>query len=501
MGVIERQGVKSSFVQYIAVIIGALSALFIYPKDYAAYGLAQTCLDFVIFITPLATFGATHLVVRFFPYFRSSGKSDNGFLGVLLLIIAGILLLSGSIAYFLGGYGAQALEWLGFDLSLFAKYRYPLTAFVVVYALTMVFDNYASNYNRIAIQSLFTSIIPKIGLPVLVLLLYFQHIDRAEFVWGILGVYAVGLLGLIVYAWRVTAFDFKINFKILQPPLRKEMAIYATYTTFGAMGSILATQMDSLMISTLINIESTGVYKVIAFMVIVIEIPARSIRAIASPIIAESWKKQELKEISHIYNRSSAVLGFVGTALFTLIAINIRDIINWTPNPDEILANLSVFYILGVVRLIDLYTGVNSQLITFSDYFRFNMVAILILAVLNLTFNYFFIVNLEWGLVGVATSTLISIFLYNLTKYLFILFKMKMQPFSKETLKILVVGGIAFSLNWIPIETGISFVNVAIRSLLAISPFFVALRYWKVCPEIYSALNKYLSKIIGVLRD
>ncbi|TXF90967.1 hypothetical protein FUA23_03970 [Neolewinella aurantiaca] len=500
MGVIERQGIKSSFIQYVGVILGALSTLFIYPYDYAAYGLAQTCLDFVTFMAPLATFGATHLALRFFPHFRKTKDNDNGYLGVLLLITFATLAVSAAIAFSLGGYGASILDWLGFDLSLFATYQYPLALFVVVHALILLFDNYTRNYNRIAIQSVFTGILPKLGLPMLILLLYFQYINQNEFVWGLLGLYTLALLGLIAYAWRVTAFDLKVNYKILQPGLRKEMATYASYTTFGAMGAILATQMDSLMITTLINIESTGVYKVIAFMAIVIEVPARSIRAISSPIIAEAWKQQDLEKISNIYDRSSAVLGFVGTSLFVIIAINLRDIVGWTPNPTEILANLSVFYILGFVRLIDLYTGINSHLITFSDYFRFNMVAIFILAALNLSFNYIFIVHLEWGLIGVASSTLISIFLYNLTKYLFILFKMKMQPFSIETLKIIALGLIAFSISWVPVETGFSLVNVGIRTLLAVVVLLLGLKWWNVCPEIYSALNKHALQAVNVLR-
>lgn len=499
MGVIGRQGIKSSFIQYVGVLIGALSTLFIYPLDYAAYGLAQTCLDLVIFLSPLVTFGGTHLTVRFFPHFRQSGGKDNGYLGALMVIILSALVVSGVLAYFFGSHATSALEWLGFNLELFAKYKLPLTLFVVVHVLILLFDNYTRNYNRIALQSIFTSILPKLGLPALILLLYFQRIDSYEFVWGIVLVYLFALIGLIIYASRVTAFDFKIKRNILSAELRREMATYAAYTTFGAMGAILATQMDSLMISTLINTESTGIYKIIAFMAIVIEVPARSIRAISSPVIAESWKKQDLKEIDNIYTRSSAILGFVGTALFVIIAINIEDIISWTPNPEEMMASISVFYLLGFARLIDMFTGVNSQLITFSDYFRFSMVAIFILAILNLTFNYYFIVQLDWGITGVALSTLISLFLYNLSKFLFILVKMKMQPLSMETVKILVLGVLGFSTVLLPIESSYSLINVGLRSLLVVALFWAGLRYAKICPEINSVLNKSWSKLMKAL--
>ena len=106
-----------------------------------------------------------------------------------------------------------------------------------------------------------------------------------------------------------------------------------------------------------------------------------------------------------------------------------------------------------LVRLIDLFTGVNSQIITFSDYFRFNIFAILILAIFNIIFNYLFIVTLDWGLLGVATATFISLTLYNAAKFVFIMVRMKLQPFTSETLKIIAVGGICFALSWLPVDT------------------------------------------------
>ena len=485
MGVIQRQGTKNSLVLYFGVLIGGLSTLFIYPLDYSMYGLVQTCLDLVIFLTPIVTLGATSLTLRFFPRFRQEGRDDQGFLGFILAVTLGAMIVAGGMLALFGSYVTSSLELLGFDLQVFRTHRWPLIVLLVIYVFILIFDNYIRNYNRIVVQSLFTNLLPKVGLPVLILVLVYQGISEQTFVWGYVAIYAFALLGLVFYAKLVTPFNLRIQQSVLrQEKMLKEMYIYASYSVFGTMGAILATQIDSLMITALLDTTNTGIYKETAFMAVVEEIPARSLRAIASPIIAKAWEEKDLDEIAHIYRRSSATLGFVGTVIFVLIAINIVDIVEWTPNPKEILANLGVFYVLGIVRLIDLFTGSNGLIITFSSYFRFNIVAVLILAVFNLVFNYVFLVYLEWGLLGVAMATFISLTLYNLSKFLFIQFRLGLQPFSWETIKILIVGVLGFGISFLPISTGLSLADVAIRSLLGGGVFGLGLWYWGICPEI-----------------
>lgn len=500
MGVIQRQGAKNSIVQYVGVLIGALSTLLIYPLDYSAYGLAQTIIDLVIFLTPIVTLGTISLSVRFFARFTQGADNDNGFLGFLLLTAGAAFILFGLVAFLLGDTIIHGLSLLKFDLSLFVDNWVPLLVFVLVYVVLMIFDNYIRNYNRIVVQSIFTNLLPKIGLPILILLVFYGYIDTREFIWGLIAVYALGALGLIIYAKQITPFSFKINRALLQPPLLKEMRSYAAYAVFGSMGVILATQLDSLMISTLIDTTNTGIYKITAFMAVVIEIPARALRAIASPIVAKAWEEKDYEEIKKIYNRSSAVLGFLGTGIFVLLLVNIADIISWTPQPAELMSNLGVFYILGLVRLVDLFTGINSQIITYSDHYRFNIYAILLLAVFNVVFNYLFIVSFGWGILGVAAATFLSMTLYNFAKFMYLKIRLQLQPFTWETLKIILVGvvgvllGSAFDLSFPTL------VNVILRSLLVGSLLLGAVWYLGICPEIKEALQKYVGMLLAFFR-
>ena len=86
MGVIIRQGIKHSLVNYLGAGVGVISMLFIYPLDAEAYGLARFLTDTAILFIPITLLGANVLPVRFFPTFEDDKNAHNGFLGWLLVL-------------------------------------------------------------------------------------------------------------------------------------------------------------------------------------------------------------------------------------------------------------------------------------------------------------------------------------------------------------------------------------------------------------------------------
>ena len=95
MGVIQRQGLKHSIVQYTGVLIGALTQLYLVPHVLDAYGLAMGLMASAFFLAPLTSLGTHVLAVRFFPDFKNKENGHNGFLWLLLLIAGvGCLLLT-----------------------------------------------------------------------------------------------------------------------------------------------------------------------------------------------------------------------------------------------------------------------------------------------------------------------------------------------------------------------------------------------------------------------
>ena len=88
MGIIKRQSLKNSIVNYVGLGIGAISTLWIYSRDTETYGIAQFLIKMAAILVPLATWGAIGLSIRFFPDFKAKYKTPAPFLGFLLGILA-----------------------------------------------------------------------------------------------------------------------------------------------------------------------------------------------------------------------------------------------------------------------------------------------------------------------------------------------------------------------------------------------------------------------------
>jgi len=126
-----------------------------------------------------------------------------------------------------------------------------------------------------------------------------------------------------------------------------------------------------------------------------------------------------------------------------------------------------------------------------SKYFKFNVITILILATLSIILNYLLIPN--FGMIGAAYASLISILIFNLIKLIFIKIKMKILPFSNKTIMVIFMGLLTYFLSiYIPnLEN--SLINILLKSTL-ISIFYIILIYKsKISPEFNTILNRIIS--------
>ena len=69
MGIIKKQAIGFSIVNYLGVAIGSLSTIFLYPQDEEAYGLFRFLLDSANLIQPFAMLGAWYVGTRMFSIF------------------------------------------------------------------------------------------------------------------------------------------------------------------------------------------------------------------------------------------------------------------------------------------------------------------------------------------------------------------------------------------------------------------------------------------------
>ncbi len=497
MGVIQRQGLKHTIVSYFGVFIGLFSTLLIYPRIPELYGLFKVIIDSTMLCVSFFSLGLSTHAVKFFPDFKDQKTGHHGFLGFLLI--------GSSVGFLFFLLCLPFLKYLLLDvllkesasIDLLTEYFYYLVPMVFLFTFNAIFYKYISNFNRVVIPNIFEIFI-KISLPILALLFLGKYIDTQHFVLGIILNYIIVFIGFLIYTKSLGQLYFKLNLNFIKPPLAKEIKKFSLFGLLNALGSQLAFKIDTLMVAGMIDIASSGVYGIVHVITDVIMKPAKGIIAISSPIISASWKSNDLENIKTIYQKSSTVLLIIGWYVFLGIWGSIHDLIDVMPNPEVIRTGVNVILFLGMAKLVDLATSLNSDIISFSKKYQFNFYALMILAVLNIIFNLIFIP--KYGLVGSAIATFCSVSLFNIIKLIFIWVNFKMQPFTFATLQILLLAGLCWSMIYfIPFDFH-PIVNILLRSVLLTIVYGGLTLYLAISPDVNGMVRVGLNKLSGFFK-
>lgn len=498
MGVIKNEGIKQSIVTYIGVLIGVVNTMYFYPKYFSEeeLGMFRFLIDSATLIFPFITLGIHNLSVRMFPTFKNE---ENGHNGMWFFLLTGVLV--GVCFLFLVTYPLLPF-FSGFfvDKSLLIQdnwyYIIPLAALIVVSRISI---QYILNFKKVLIVTIVDDLLIKVGLPVIAVLCFFDYLSLEEGIYVLLGIFGAQVLILLGYIVYLKEWHFRPNWSFLTKPLLREMGIYSFYGVLGSLGSVLATRIDVFMIGMLADndMKDVGVYSIALFMANVVTVPARAINNIASPVIAESWKNKDMSNISSVYSKSSIVLLTIGILVMVGLWCSIDDIFALMPNGEKFAVGKYVILILGIGKLFDLATGANGQIIAYSKYFRFNFYAVLVLAVINVIANFVFIPNFQIN--GAALATMSSLIIFNLSKLLYIKYKLNLNPFSIDTLKVLAIGGVTLLLGLYMPSTHFLFLDIVLRSALITVVFVSLVLYFKVSEDLSALFYQVLGKLKGIL--
>ena len=113
--------------------------------------------------------------------------------------------------------------------------------------------------------------------------------------------------------------------------------------------------------------------------------------------------------------------------------------------------------------------GLNSQIIIYSKFYKFNISALLFLAFFNVINNYLFIAVFNFGIEGAALASLMSILLYNLIKIIFIYKKLNLIPFDSSYFKLLLIQISIIVIFFFAPNFENIFVNLIIKIALLVS--------------------------------
>lgn len=428
---IQKQAFWFTVINYIGIVIGVVSTIFIYPNNKEFLGMVRFVDAIAQLLFPIMVFGTAQALINFSPSVSEKNQSKLFKYGIFTIL---------SISFFL-----LILLFFGDKLLSIKNYRFVFYAFPLALALAFIelFKRQSINFNKIAVPTFYEKIIPKIALPTIFLLLLSGYLEVIDALVAFIISYFVVFLLLAVYLFRNYKTDLNFNFKPFFAEIpRKEYYRYSMYAFLGSFGSFLAFRIDALMIPQFLSFEANGTFSIGVALAAAIGIPAIGIFAIYAPLVSNYIKNNNISELKKKYVETAKLLFFIGAIFYGSILLGVDSLFQLLPTYENLAGSIPIILVLGANVLFNMATGFNSEIISYSKFYRFNIISILILIVLNVGLNLYFLLYTNLGIVGVAYATLIAMSVFNVVKLYYIKKKFGMLPFDKGYLKLFFTIGV-----------------------------------------------------------
>jgi O-antigen/teichoic acid export membrane protein len=490
MGVIKQQTIKGTFYSYFGIVVGFISAIIIQPHALSTeeVGLISILLSFSLLFSQFSMlgFGGT---VRYFPYFRSEEKKHNGY-----LFLSCIVALVGTVIFIAAIYifKDQIIGRSQKNAHLFQKYFWYLVPLIVFTVYFNVFDQYARlMYNAISGKVLreFTK---RIFILVTLILIYFKLVNFETFMvlWLIANAFPTVLL--LIRLVRDKHFFFNPDFSLLDKEMRTNLITISVWGLMVGSSPLIFESIDDYMVNSKFGLAATGIYSITFYVAVVISLPARSLYSIATTVIAEAWKAKDMKTIESIYEKSCINQLITTLFLFIIIWACIDDLFVYLPEKYQLGKYVVFFIALG--NLIDSATGINGVILSTSKYYRYDGTVYVLLIPATIGFNLLFIPH--YGITGSAIATALTLLIFNVFRYFFILKTCKIQPFTLNSPIALVIGiAVYFASKFIIPHMDNHIADIITRSAFITITYGLAVYFLKLSADINIVIDNFLLKL------
>ena len=485
MGIVINQSIKNTIITYIGFAIGAVNTLYMYVNFLGDtyYGLVGFILSSANILMPLMAFGVHNTLVRYFNEYKSEDEKSE-FLTFALLLPLLLVIPFSLIAYF--GYH-QIAGLLSHENPIVYHYIWQIP----IIGLSMGYFEIFYAWVKVHLQSVLGSFIKEVLLRILVsislLAVYFNWITPIQFVYTLMGIY---LFIMLLMQW----YAFKLRFPSFTLKLPKNTKAIVTYSLFiiltGGIANLFL-EIDKFMLNWYIQIENIAYYSVAIFIATVIAVPSRAMHQITYPITAKLMSENKYEELNDLYKKTSITLQIIGGLIFVGILTNINQL--YLLLPAVYSEGVFVVFTIGMSKYFDLILGNNNAIIFNSQYYKIVLVLGVLLLLVTIGLNMIFIPL--YGLKGTAFATLLSITLYSLAKLLFVVFKMKLFPFTINTVLSFGVLILTFFVFYFWDFGFNPLVNIFLKSIL-ISFFYLGLTYYlSLSPDVNGIVHKWIKKV------
>jgi O-antigen/teichoic acid export membrane protein len=489
MGIIKKQAITGTFFSYLGVALGFISTGLLFPRFLTKeqIGLLNVLVAYSLIFSQFGTLGINSVTNRFFTFYRNPQKAHNGYFRFLMVVfIVGSILISALIFALKPELVANNQE----KSALFVEYinwLFPLSIFTLLY---LILDTYNKLLYDAVLGLLLKEFIQRVFILLFLVVFILQFYTFNSFVYGYIFAFCIPAIYLLYHLARKNAVSFK-PFNRSERTSWKEIRTVAIFGIIGGMSTIAISSIDRIMVNKFEGLDGTGVYSIAFYFGTLVLIPSRALIKISTPIIADAWKNSDLKTIAEVYSKSCINQFTIAAFLFLLIWLNVDNIFQ-VVSPEFASGKFVIFFI-GLANVIEMGTGVNQMVIATSKYFRYQTYLILFFSILVIVTNWWLIPI--YGITGAAIATTMSVAIVNLTRYLFLLIKFKLQPFSTNYLKVFIIIALVLGLIHLAPSLPATIPDMLLKTTVISIVFGSLTLWWKVSSDFNEVFKSATAKL------
>ncbi len=503
MGVVIKQSIRGTLVNYLGVAIGFITTFFVVTAylTQEEVGLTRVLIDAAILFSSFAQLGTGSSIIRFFPFFKDEGKRHHGFFFWTLIVPFVGFLVFLLVAKCLQGTIIQTFSKNSELFVTYYKFVFPLSLFMLYQG---VFEANANVLMRIVVPKFVREVGVRIGLLIGYLLYGHWHIiDLDGLVIVICITYFLAALVDFLYLFTLGKISFKPDLTVFTKPLLKDILFYTLFLLLNAITVNVMPLLNTFFLSAGMGLTFTGIYAIANYIATVVEIPNRSLNAIVQPEISESIKNKEMAHAETLCKSVSLHLMLSSALIFFFIWINLDALFLLLPNGAQYEAGKSVVIILGIAKIINSTLFVSSSALNYSKYYYWTLIFTLMLTSMAIILNVLLIPRI--GMDGAALSQLISYLVFYLCLIVVVKFKINIGIFSKSHLKVLALMAGLVLLNYLCVSfiqpiffklpwssTIVMFAETIVRSAFLLFVSIIGCYKWNISEEINKIIRKAL---------
>lgn len=496
MSQIRRQSIISSVMVYGGFALGFFNT-YLFTKEGGftkeQYGLTGIFIAIATLMFSFANMAMPSYIYKFYPYYNDNlDKKRNDILTIALAVS-----LTGFCFVALAGFYFRDLVIRKFGNSPeLIQYYYWIFPFALGLLLYSILESYAWQLRKSVLTNFLREVQFRLFTTILIILIFAGAISSFDL---FIKIYSFTYFGiafiLLFYLLKKGYIHFTFTISVVSKKFVKKILLFVSFIYGGTLVYNISLVFDSLLLASVLKegLAAVAVYTLAQNIASLIQAPQRGIISSSMAALSQAWKDKDMARIGRIYRQSSINQLIFAVGMFSLIWLNFSDGVFTFKMQKGYLDARWIFFFIGLYRIVDMGTGVNSQVIATSTRWRFEFITGVILLLITLPLNYY-LTKFHYGILGPAIANLISFSIYNSIRYWFLKTRYNLQPFTKHTLFTIMLGIVCYIICWYLFDKYTGFMWIVIRSAAFLALYITGTLMLNLSADISPVWNTVLKR-------